>query len=342
MTPTTIQLNSRPNTLRRVAAVLVEALACTQLPQSASSIRETRGATRPKSSRSPTAGVAAQQGAAGDERRRRRPGQRRPLLASLAGRLRGRWRGPWATVPGQRRSQLRPGRQAALRMTYIPDLAAVSYTGLKGPIRAVGWLESSHHFSRGSVEPEFARRLMALVKRPISAFFHLGMHWCGLCAVEGKPGPDCRSSQAVLLVPASNCVYETPIWIGHYVLGHSYQPPDEFCRAVKSCPEAGSDEFRSALVAHLPELSSSGAPEDFPFFAEWADGAQRTLQPDPEYGSEKRFLDSVAREVAPTRDQTVEEHGGLSTAACAWAGCENRALADMAICLEHAYPRFAE
>src|SRR5262245_46964494 len=161
-------------------------------------------------------------------------------------------------------------------MTYIPDLASVSYSGLKGPIRAVGWLESPHPFHRGSVQPDFSRRLMALIERPIFAFFRLGMYCCSLCAAEGRPGPDCSSSQAELLVPAFNCVYETPIWIGHYVLGHSYQPPDEFCSAVKSCPEPGSDGFRNALVALLPELSALAA-RPFPFFEEWADGAQETL-----------------------------------------------------------------
>jgi hypothetical protein len=170
-------------------------------------------------------------------------------------------------------------------MTHIPDLAPVSYTGLKGPIRAIGWLESSHAFRRGSIEPGFSRRLIALIQRPAGAFYCLGMHWCSLCAAEGKIGPDCRSSQNVLLVPAADCVYEAPIWIGHYVLGHSYQPPDEFCRAVLSSPEPGSDAFRSALVAHLPQLNDR-VSDDFPFFGKGY--AQFTLQPSLEHGSEEQ------------------------------------------------------
>ena len=50
-------------------------------------------------------------------------------------------------------------------MSHIADLAAVSYSGLKGPIRAVGWLESPHEFARGPVDAEFARRLMSLIER---------------------------------------------------------------------------------------------------------------------------------------------------------------------------------
>lgn len=229
-------------------------------------------------------------------------------------------------------------------MTHIRDLARVSYSSFNGPIRAVGWLESSKRFKRGSVDAEFTQRLIALIERPIAGLFALGMHWCSLCTSEGKIGPDCRSSQNVLLVPAPSCVYETPIWIGHYILAHSYQPPDEFCRAVISCPEPGSEEYRSALLAHLPELGSF-ALDGKPFFGTW--DVQRTLQPDPEHGDEKAFealMDEERRkaEPPPTRDQIIEEHGGLSDTNCAWAGCKNMALAKMAICVDHAYPEVAK
>jgi hypothetical protein len=228
-------------------------------------------------------------------------------------------------------------------MANIPDLTAVSYSGLNGPIRAVGWLESPYPFSHGSVDPDFRERLMALIERPFFGLACLGLHWCSLCAAEGKMGPDPRSSQTVLLVPASNCVYEAPIWIGHYVLGHSYQPPDEFCRAVTSCPEPGSDEFRKALLAHVPELGHE-IPDGWNFFDEW--NAQQTLDPDPECGSEAAFMERAQRncepqEPPPSREQLIEKHGGFSNEKCIWQGCDNRALANMAICVEHAYPTAA-
>ena len=171
------------------------------------------------------------------------------------------------------------------QLTHITDLASVSYMGLKGPIRAIGWLESPHAFPQSSIDPEFGEQLMLLVERPARCFFALGMHWCSLCAAEGKLGPDGRSSQWILLVPAPDCVYETPIWIGHYVLRHAYLPPDEFCRAVQSCPEPGSDEFRRALIAHIPGLSRL-EESDHAFFAKF--DAQQTLQSCPEHGSEER------------------------------------------------------
>lgn len=228
-------------------------------------------------------------------------------------------------------------------MSYIPDLATVSYTGLAGPIRAVGWLESSQDFTRGSVTADFVRRLMALVERPIPAYFSLGMHWCSLCAAEGRCGPDCRSSQAVLFVPAPSCVYETPIWIGHYVLGHSYQPPAEFCNAVMSSPEPGSDEFRGALLAHLPQLARLTGSERFPFFADWADGARRTLEPDPEHGSEERFHDVVARKAEPSPSQQhqrdLDFYDGLGSEdaqrPCEKDGCRRGAVRYSVFCRRH-------
>jgi hypothetical protein len=49
-------------------------------------------------------------------------------------------------------------------MTYISDLQHQSYMDLDGPIRAVGWLEASRPFTRGTVDPEFARRLMSVIE----------------------------------------------------------------------------------------------------------------------------------------------------------------------------------
>jgi len=226
-------------------------------------------------------------------------------------------------------------------MAHIPDLAPVSYLGLNGPIRAVGWLESSHSFSRGSVDAEFSRRFVALVERPLFGTMMLGMHYCSLCAAEDKIGPDCRSSQSELLVPAFDCVYEAPIWIGHYVLAHSYQPPEEFIRAVVTCPEPGSEDYRTAILGHFPSLTE---PD---WFSVARLGTRWTLKPSPKYGdkaardarSEKQRLE---RRPLPTREQVIEKHGGCSAAKCAWANCNNRALAEMAVCFEHAYPNYPE
>jgi hypothetical protein len=241
-------------------------------------------------------------------------------------------------------------RQAAREMSYIPDLKAVSYSKLTGPIRAVGWLESQFPFTRGPVEAEFSHRLMALIERPVWGLLSLGMYWCSLCEADGKCGPDNRSSQAVLLVPAPSCVYEAPIWIGHYVLGHSYQPPAEFCRAVMSCPEPGSDEFRDALVTHLPELANLAARKTGSIFMGADFGvelAQRTLRPDPDYGCEKRFrdaIDAVTPEDKETRNQQRQkddlkfyEQLGPEDAErpCRKDGCQRGAIRFSVFCRQH-------
>ena len=167
-------------------------------------------------------------------------------------------------------------------MSFIPDLTARSYSKIDGPIVAVGWLESSHPFPRGTVEPAFVRRLMALIEWPLFAYISFGFYSCSLCRAEWKRGPDARSSQAELLVPTATRVFEAPIWIGHYVLGHRYQPPAEFRQAVMSCPEPGSTEFFRALAVHLPQLSEYARFKDSQLFIPWK--AERTLRPGPESG----------------------------------------------------------
>ena len=152
-------------------------------------------------------------------------------------------------------------------MTYIPDLAATSYVGLDGPIRAVGWLETPHPVNRGPVQKEFVKRLLALIEARVPSLYYMGFYSCTLCEAEGKPGPNHTSSQSVLLVPTANCVYESPIWIGHYVLEHSYCPPAEYCDAVTMCPEPGSKEFRSAIASLVPQLSPLAEDSDWGSFA---------------------------------------------------------------------------
>ena len=139
-------------------------------------------------------------------------------------------------------------------MTYIPDLATKSYAQLEGPIRAIGWLEASAAFPRAKPDREFVWRLLELIEYNVGWMGFLGMHWCSICASEDKIGPDPTSSQSQLYVPAADCVYEAPIWIGHYVLAHHYLPPDEFRAAVMACPKPGSEAYKNALLRHVPSL----------------------------------------------------------------------------------------
>ncbi len=40
------------------------------------------------------------------------------------------------------------------------------------------------------------------------------------------------------------------------------------------------------------------------------------------------------------RAQIIEKHGGLSDVTCAWKECDQLALADLAVCFDHAEPDF--
>ena len=79
------------------------------------------------------------------------------------------------------------------------------------------------------------------------------------------------------------------------------------------------------------------------FFCDW--DVPSTLTPSPEYGDEKKYLEEhrrlLAEAKAPSRELLIVKHGGLSANVCLWASCNNKALADMYICVEHAYPEFA-
>jgi hypothetical protein len=182
---------------------------------------------------------------------------------------------------------------------------------------------------------------MALIERPVANLHTFGLHWCSLCAAEGRCGPDSRTSQYVLLVPGVDCLYETPIWIGHYVLDHGYRPPEKFCKAVIDCPAPGSWRFRSSLSSYLAVSSVFR-----PMFGRI--DAHETRRPSREYGDELEFharrerlevegTDALLdRESADAR--LIEEHGGLATSRCRWSGCTQQALADMELCIDHAYP----
>ena len=151
-----------------------------------------------------------------------------------------------------------------------------------------GWLESPHPFPRGPVDPEFGQRLLGLIERPLGAFFAWGMYWCSFCAAEGKVGPDFRSSQGTLLVPASACLCSKHR--SGLATTFSATPTNLQLNSAGPCNRAripGSDAFLDALIAHVPQLNSIREEMGPPYFAEL--DAQFTLQPCPINGSEEQW-----------------------------------------------------
>jgi hypothetical protein len=120
---------------------------------------------------------------------------------------------------------------------YFADLTLCSYGGVREQNGlTVGWLDKLHGFPRGPVPTGFVERLAEICIRP--AVKHMGCHVCEFC----DPRPDMtdqidreagsRSSTVIRVVGRDGSVYFSPAMICHYITRHSYQPPEDFVRAV--------------------------------------------------------------------------------------------------------------
>lgn len=108
-------------------------------------------------------------------------------------------------------------------------------------VRFVGWPSITKPFSQGSVSPDFIHALMKHVEEVWVPILYAGWHDCEFCVDE----PDISSFD--LCIPAGNILYFAPAMIGHYVVAHQYQPPQEFVEAVLTSPAQATPEFYSAI-----------------------------------------------------------------------------------------------
>lgn len=114
------------------------------------------------------------------------------------------------------------------------------------PLLAVGWLEVSHPYPRGTAPANLVPKLEGFVSAAGQIFRHecfRGLHECSIC----MPASLLRQSHINLLIPGKGIVYAAPAGIVHYIEGHEYLPPRAFIDAVTSCPNYGSDAYLSAL-----------------------------------------------------------------------------------------------
>lgn len=143
-------------------------------------------------------------------------------------------------------------------MPYLPDMAD------PGPVRNVGYLWFGHSYPKGKVDRSIIDRLVALAEKPL--LYACGYHKCnlGFCALthplRQQPAFRYRGRLLVLgsseiLVPGEDAVYEAPNLILHYILHHSYRPPECFSAAVLKCPEPDSSEYRERMVRIAPKLA---------------------------------------------------------------------------------------
>ena len=96
-------------------------------------------------------------------------------------------------------------------------------------VRAVGWIDSEHEFTKGTVAQEF---LLALNKHLENPFYIMdwmeGPRTCTLCQTSSAFGK--------MFIASDEIAYVVPQLIPHYVEKHSYQPPQEFIHAVLQTP----------------------------------------------------------------------------------------------------------
>ncbi len=82
-------------------------------------------------------------------------------------------------------------------------------------------------------------------QRSLQPGIFTGIHCCDLCLYEGD-----SAGVKNVFIPGDGVVFVCPELIAHYMNAHWYRPPDEFCRAVLSCPAMRSVLYLKALLAN--------------------------------------------------------------------------------------------
>ena len=132
-------------------------------------------------------------------------------------------------------------------MAWFADLSSCTYFGEANAsfLYSVGWLERGKSFSTGTVDSEVVTKLAEFIKNPVQPLIFAGCHHCDLCL------PICKiTSHKNVFIPASGLLFVCPEAIVHYIIAHSYKPPEEFCEAVLASPPIQSHRYLDALVAN--------------------------------------------------------------------------------------------
>jgi hypothetical protein len=123
---------------------------------------------------------------------------------------------------------------------WIEDLSPL---GDMEHMLAIGWLGRGHTYPVGEVPMAVYKKLTSLLSEPGQPAASGAIQPCVLCVYEPE-----RAGTMSLFVPGDKRVYVAPELILHYMNAHGYQPPEEFCQAVTSCPRMGTPEYRQALL----------------------------------------------------------------------------------------------
>jgi hypothetical protein len=148
-----------------------------------------------------------------------------------------------------------PLNQNPLPMPHYDDLTEYVYGDCsQAGLVNVGWLDSKHPFNRGRVDMEIVIKIGELCKNPVNR--KRGYQKCEMCAeypireLAGPGGQSLTLGDGEIRVPGQAKAYASPTLIYHYILRHSYRPPEEFLEAVKSMgPTAqGTPTYITALA----------------------------------------------------------------------------------------------
>jgi hypothetical protein len=128
-------------------------------------------------------------------------------------------------------------------MAHFNDLDPCGYFSMLSVDRllAVGWLEKGFDYRTGNLDESVHSKLKTLLIEPWQPVRFMGPHTCDLCLNDGF-----RSAKNVF-VPGQGVTYAAPQGILHYIEVHDYCPPGEFCDAVLSCPQMGSNQYLDCL-----------------------------------------------------------------------------------------------
>jgi hypothetical protein len=113
-------------------------------------------------------------------------------------------------------------------MSFFRDLTPYTYLHPEeeqpGTVN-VGWLDRNYPFATGTTSATFRAQLGQLCQRRVKRA--RGFQHCPFCKGRDRP-----KSSAEIRVAAGDRVYAAPEMVHHYVVAHSYKPPDEFIEAV--------------------------------------------------------------------------------------------------------------
>ncbi len=136
-------------------------------------------------------------------------------------------------------------------MTYFADLSAYAYVAPSvAGVRNVGWLDGNHAFPTGAHPPQRLDAIWAYCG--IIVFPTRGLHDCPFCSSPSRTFA--RHHERLLLGSGEirvfgpkGVAFAAPNLIYHYMLEHSYLPPDEFLKAIEEGPAPGSYEYGERL-----------------------------------------------------------------------------------------------